>query len=233
MTPSSTLAADRHMNAPRPLDKRRHDPIPPLAPALRGSVRANDRGRRFQEPNSSPLSSEETRRRDAHSLKLATRRIRDLTTTAPRRTASTPVQAPAGMPPLPSDDPIMRLLASYVGALMDWWAARQRHGGGAADAPPRRRLDKAWRGLLVAARAWLSGKGAGEGADQVQTLLTREIARNYQHACDAHERWLDRMYQPSVAAVRVMDHTSDGTALAGERFNSRLQTGSERETTGP
>ncbi|TWA62131.1 hypothetical protein FBZ82_11522 [Azospirillum brasilense] len=232
VTPSSTLAADRHMNAPRPLDKRRHDPIPPHEPALRGSVRADDRGRRFQEPNSNPLSSEETRRRDAHSLKLATRRIRDLAATAPRRTASTPVQAPAGMPPLPSDEPIMRLLASYVGALMDWWAARQRHGGDAADAPPRRRLDEAWRALLVAARAWLSGKGAGEGADQVQTLLTREIARNHQHACDAHERWLDRMYPPSAAGVDLVDRTSNGTAPAGHRAASRRQAGPEQEITG-
>lgn len=232
VTPSSTLAADHHMNAPRPLDKRRHDPIPPIEPALRGSVRADDRGRRFQEPNSSPLSSEETRRRDAHSLKLATRRIRDLAATAPRRTASTPVQAPAGMPPLPSDEPIMGLLASYVGALMDWWAARQRHGGDAADAPPRRRLDEAWRALLVAARAWLSGKGNGEGADQVQTLLTREIARNHQHACDTHERWLDRMYPPSAARVDLVDRTSNGTAPAGYRAASRRQAGPEQEITG-
>ncbi|CAO3375375.1 hypothetical protein [Azospirillum argentinense] len=231
-TPSSTPAADRHVSAPRPLGKRRHDPTPPLEPALRGSERADDRGRRFQEPNSSPQSSEETRRRDAHRLKLATRQIRDLAATAPRRTASMPVQAPAGMPPLPSDDPIMRLLACYVGALMDWWAARQRQGGDAADAPPRRRLDEAWRALLVAARAWLSGKGAGEGADQVQTLLTREIARNHPHVCDAHELWLDRKYPPSAAGVDLVDRTSNDTAPVGHRATSEPRIGPEREPTG-
>lgn len=231
--PSSAPTADRHVSAPRPLGKRRYDPTPPLEPTLRGSERADDRGRRFQEPSSSPLSSEETRRRDAHNLKLATRQIRDLMATAPPRTASMSAPAPAGMPSLPSDDPITRILTSYVGALMDWWAARQRHGGDAADAPPRRRLDEAWRALLAAARAWLSGEGVGEGAEQVQTFLTREIARNHQDARDAHERWLDRKYPPSAAGVDLVDRTSNGTAPAGHRVTSRLWTGREPETTGP
>jgi hypothetical protein len=233
--PSSAPTADRHVSAPRPLGKRRHDPPAPLEPALRGSEQADDRGRRFQEPSSSPLSSEETRRRDAHNLKQATRRIRDLMATAPPRTASasTSASAPAGMPSLPSDDPITRILTSYVGALMDWWAARQRHGGDGIDAPPRRRLDEAWRALLAAARAWLSGKGVGEGAEQVQTFLTREIARNHQDARDAHERWLDRKYPPSAVGVRVMDRMPEGAAPVGHRATSRLGTGPERETTGP
>jgi hypothetical protein len=231
--PSSAPTADRHVNASHLLDKRRHNPPMPLEPTLRGSERADDRGRRFQEASSSPLSSEETRRRDAHNLKRATRQIRDLMATAVPRTASTPVQAPVGMPSLPSDDPIMRILTSYVGALMDWWAARQRQVGDGVDAPPRRRLDEAWRALLATARAWLSGIGAGEGAEQIQTFLTREIARNHQDARDAHERWLDRVCQPSAAAVRIVDRTSDGTAPAGHRVTSRLWTGPERETTGP
>lgn len=230
-TPSSGPAADRHVTNPPPLGKRWHEPGRFLELAARGSERAGDRDHRPEDPGSGQ-PSEETRRREAHNFKLAARRIRDLTAAAPRQTASTTAPAPAGMPPLPSDDPIMRLLASYAGALMDWWAARQRDRGDAADAL-RRRLDEAWRTLLGAARAWLFGNGAGGGAEQVQTLLTREIARSHQDARAAHAHWLDRMYPPSAAAVRVMDRTSEGAAPVGHRVTSRLGTGPERETTGP
>lgn len=123
-------------------------------------------------------------------------------------------------------------MASYAGALMDWWAARQRHGGDAPEDPPRRRLGEAWRALLAAARTWLSGKGAGEGAEQVQTFLTREIVRNHQDARDAHAHWLDRMYPPSAAEVDLVDRTSNNTAPAGYRATSRQRTGPEQEITG-
>ncbi|WP_372397125.1 hypothetical protein ABMY26_23940 [Azospirillum sp. HJ39] len=203
-------------------DRRRPSP-PPMPDRLE----REDYGARQTWDPSSVSQMEEARRHAAHNTKLTTRLINDLTAQTPSHTTSA---ASALIPSPAPDDSIVTLLRIYAGALMDWWNSR-RLSGDDPDAH-RRRLDQAWRALLIATRSWLSERLAGRSSEAVQAFLTQEIGRNHPDASEAHEGWLDRKYQPAAATVHVIDRTSTGASSVRENNGPRFRTGLERPWTG-
>ncbi|PWC91894.1 hypothetical protein [Azospirillum sp. TSO5] len=211
----------------RPLSRdQRRSSLPPVPDRLE----REDYGSRQPSERPSVSQMEEARRRAAHNTKLTTRLINDLTAQTPSHTTSTATTTSAHIPSPAPDDSIVTVLRSYAGSLMDWWNSR-RLPGHDTDAL-RRRLDQTWRALLAATRKWLSERGAGRSSETVQSFLTREIGRNHPDAREAHEGWLDRVYQPAAAAVRVIDRTSEGPFSVRHNDGLRFRTGSERQRTG-
>ncbi|MDR6770742.1 hypothetical protein [Azospirillum sp. BE72] len=204
-------------------DRRRLSP-----PTVPDRLEREDCGARQPWDRPSVSQMEEARRRAEHNSKLTIRLINDLTARTPSHTAST--AAPLAHIPSPApDDSIVTLLRSYAGVLMDWWRSR-RLPGHDTDAH-RRRLDRAWRALLVATRRWLSERGASRGSETVQAFLTREVGRNHSDASQAHEGWLDRVYQPAAAGAHVIDRTSGGATSVRHIDGLRFRTASQRQRT--
>ncbi|WP_376960623.1 hypothetical protein ABNQ39_22210 [Azospirillum sp. A26] len=221
------MPAAGQMDRLRPLSRDRRPPSPPRLP---DRLEHKDYGARQSSDLPTVSQMEEACRRAAHNTKLTTRLINELTAQTPNHTTSTAETSSDHIPSPAPDDSIVTLLRSYAGALMDWWNSR-RLPGHDTDAL-RRRLDQAWRALLAAARKWLSERGAGRSSETVQAFLAREIGRNHPDAREAHEGWLDRVYQPAAAAVRVIDRTSEGPISVRHNDGLRFGTGPERQRTG-
>lgn len=171
----------------------------------------------------SVASPDEDRRRKAYAARTAARRIRDLTAQGPR------LAEPAVGTSAPVDLALADQLGSYVSALLDWWKVRSARADRVEEA--RGRLRRAWRDLVAAARLLLRRDGGSGTTEEACGVLTQALTRSRPEARAAHDRWLDRAYPPSAAAVRVMDRTSDSTTPAGHRATSRRRTGPEREIT--
>jgi hypothetical protein len=221
------MPAAGQMDRLRPLSRDRRQPSRPRVP---DRLEREDYGSRQPSERPSVSQMEEARRRAAHNTKLTTRLINDLTAQTPSHTTSTATTTSAHIPSPAPDDSIVTVLRSYAGALMDWWNSR-RLPGHDTDAL-RRRLDQTWRALLAATRKWLSERGAGRSSETVQSFLTREIGRSHPDAREAHEGWLDRVYQPAAAAVRVIDRTSEGAGSVRRNDGSKFRTGPERQRIG-
>jgi len=211
----------------RPLSRDRRPPSPPRLP---DRLEHKDYGARQSSDLPTVSQMEEARRRAAHNTKLTTRLINDLTAQTPSHTASTAETTSTHIPSPAPDDSIVTVLRSYAGALMDWWRSRRIPG----DDPDvhRRRLDQAWRALLIATRRWLSERRAGRSSETVQAFLTREVGRNHPEAREAHEGWLDRKYQPATADVHIIDRTSEGAGSVRHNDGSKFRTGPERQRIG-
>lgn len=171
-----------------------HQPIRPPVP---GRSEWGDERRPDVPPPPSVPSLDEARRREAQAAKTAARRIRDLTARGSRP------PAPAGGAPSPVELALADRLGSYVGALLDWWKARNDDTSRVEEA--QERLRRAWQDLVAAARLLLRRDGGSGTTEEACGALAQALTRSRPEARMAHDRWLNRAYQPATVPAPETD----------------------------
>ncbi|WP_162801070.1 hypothetical protein [Azospirillum brasilense] len=169
----------------------------PIRPPASGRSEWGDQRRPSVPPPSSVPTLDEACRREAHDAKTAARRIRDLTARGSRP------PAPADEAPSPVELALADRLGSYVGALLHWWKARNVDTSRVKDA--QERLSRAWQDLVAAARLLLRRNGGSGTTEEACGALTQALMRSHPEARTAHDRWLDRAYQPAAVPAPEAD----------------------------
>ncbi|WP_349599348.1 hypothetical protein [Azospirillum argentinense] len=169
----------------------------PIRPPASGRSEWGDQQRPSVLPPPSVPSLDEARRREAQAAKTAARRIRDLTARGSRP------PAPAGEAPSLVELALADRLGSYVGALLDWWKARNVDTSRIEVV--QERLHRAWQDLVAAARLLLRRNGGSGTTEEACGALTQAITQSRPEARTAYERWLDRAYQPAAVPAPEAD----------------------------
>ncbi|MBK4717455.1 hypothetical protein JJL56_01090 [Azospirillum sp. YIM DDC1] len=169
----------------------------PIRPPAPDRSEWGDQRRPSVPPPPSVPSLDEGRRRKAEAAKTAARRIRDLTARGSRP------PAPAGEAPSSVELVLADRLGSYVGALLDWWKARNDDTSRVEEA--QERLRRAWQDLVATARLLLRRSGGSGTTEEACGALTQALTRSRPEARTAHERWLDRAYQPAAVPAPEAD----------------------------